>query len=98
MKFFLWLLRAVIFFALLAFALNNQQDVTVHFFFGTQWSAALVLIVLAAFTLGVAVGVLGMVQYGWRKRRKQRSSVPAPASEPSAPPPTVDLPASIHGI
>ena len=39
MKHFLWLLKwvlkAAIFFTLFAFALNNQQDTTVHFFFGT---------------------------------------------------------------
>jgi predicted RNA-binding protein with RPS1 domain/uncharacterized integral membrane protein len=45
-----WLLKAAIFFTLFAFALNNQQDATVHFFFGTQWRAPLVLVVLAAFT------------------------------------------------
>ena len=42
-----WLLKAAIFFALFAFALNNQQDATVHFFFGTQWRTPLVLVVLA---------------------------------------------------
>ena len=35
MKYFLWLLKAAIFFTLFAFALNNQQDATVHLFFGT---------------------------------------------------------------
>ena len=39
-----WLLKAAIFFALFAFALNNQQDATVHFFFGTQWRTPLVLV------------------------------------------------------
>jgi hypothetical protein len=39
MKYLLWLLKAAIFFTLFAFALNNQQDATVHFFFGTQWRA-----------------------------------------------------------
>ncbi|QEA11597.1 LapA family protein [Comamonas flocculans] len=86
MKYFAWLLKAAIFFTLFAFALNNQQDVTVHFFFGTQWTTSLVLVVLAAFTLGVAVGVLGMVPHWWRHRsavRQQRSqAVPAP-TEPS---------------
>ena len=47
MKYLLWLLKAAIFFTLFAFALNNQQDATVHFFFGTQWRAPLVLVVLA---------------------------------------------------
>jgi len=31
-----WVLKAAIFFTLFAFALNNQQDTTVHFFFGTN--------------------------------------------------------------
>ena len=41
-----WLLKAAIFFALFAFALNNQQDATVHFFFGTQWRKPLVFCLL----------------------------------------------------
>ena len=64
-----WVLKAAIFFTLFAFALNNQQDTTVHFFFGTQWRAAQVLVVLAAFAAGVAVGVLGMVPRWWKQRR-----------------------------
>ena len=68
MKYLLWLLKAAIFFTLFAFALNNQQDATVHFFFGTAWTAPLVLIVLAAFALGLFVGVLGMVPR-WLKHR-----------------------------
>jgi uncharacterized integral membrane protein len=68
MKYFLWLLKAAIFFTLFAFALNNQQDVTVHFFFGTQWRAPLVLVVLAAFALGLVIGALGMVPRWWKHR------------------------------
>jgi uncharacterized integral membrane protein len=64
-----WILKAAIFFTLFAFALNNQQDTTVHFFFGTQWRAPQVLVVLTAFTAGVAVGVLGMVPRWWKHRR-----------------------------
>ncbi len=111
MKYFLWLLKAAIFFTLFAFALNNQQDATVHFFFGTQWRAPLVLVVLTAFSAGLAVGVLGMVPRWWRHRAAARRAqaatavaTPAPAqtaaaanSTPPAPPPPPDLP-SIHGI
>lgn len=61
MKYLVWLLKAAIFFTLFAFALNNQHEVTVHFFFGHQWSAPLVLVVLAAFAIGLAIGALGMV-------------------------------------
>ena len=57
MKYLMWLLKAAIFFTLFAFALNNQQDATVYFFFGTRWQAPLVLVVLSAFAVGVVVGV-----------------------------------------
>jgi uncharacterized integral membrane protein len=63
-----WILKAAIFFTLFAFALNNQQDTTVHFFFGTQWRAPQVLVVLITFAIGIAVGVLGMVPR-WLKQR-----------------------------
>ncbi len=110
MKYFLWLLKAAIFFTLFAFALNNQQDATVHFFFGTQWRAPLVLVVLTAFSAGLAVGVLGMVPRWWRHRAAARRAhtavaAPTPAASPAAagsmppaaPPPPPDLP-SAHGI
>ena len=63
-----WLLNGTIFFTLFAFALNNQQDATVHFFFGTQWRSPMVLIVLTAFAVGLAAGVLGMVPRWWKHR------------------------------
>lgn len=68
MKYLVWLLKAAIFFTLFAFALNNEQDVTVNFFFGYLWRAPLVLVVLAAFALGLAIGALGMVPR-WLKHR-----------------------------
>jgi len=67
-----WILRAAIFFALLAFALNNQQDVSVHLFFGHDWTAPMVLVVLAAFALGLAAGVLAMLPRWLKQRRAAR--------------------------
>jgi len=85
MKYLLWLLKAAIFFTLFAFALNNQQDTTVHFFFGTHWSAPLVLVVLTAFAAGLIVGVLGMVPRWWKHRNAaRRAQAGAPAID--APP------------
>ncbi len=94
-----WLLKAAIFFTLFAFALNNQQDTTVHFFFGNQWQAPQVLVVLTAFAAGVAVGVVGMVPWWWRQRRL--ASAPAPsanawtaATSPAPLGPTASTPAT----
>ncbi len=86
MKYLVWLLKAAIFFTLFAFALNNQHTATVHFFFGTQWSAPLVLVVLAAFTLGIAVGALAMVPRWWKHRSAARRGQAQAANDNPTPP------------
>ena len=89
-----WTLKAALFFTLFAFALNNQHDSTVHFFFGTQWRAPQVLVVLTAFALGLAVGALGMVPRWWRQRRlaKKAQQPPTPAADkPASPPVAADM-------
>jgi uncharacterized integral membrane protein len=79
-----WTLKAAIFFTMFAFALNNQHDATVHFFFGTQWSAPLVMVVLLAFTTGVAVGAMAMVPRWWKHRRVARQlQAPADLNNPT---------------
>ncbi len=93
MKYLLWLLKAAIFFTLFAFALNNQQDATVYFFFGTYWRAPLVLVVLAGFTGGVVVGALGMLP-GWWRHRSAATQRPAPAQIPAAATVTSPTPAA----
>ena len=72
MRIFVWLVRALLFFTLFAFALNNQQDSAVRWFFGQEWRAPMVIIVLAAFGLGCAFGVFAMVPSWWRHRRVAR--------------------------
>ncbi len=71
----MWLLKAAIFFTLFAFALNNQQTVAVNFFFGTQWEAPLVLVVLAAFACGLVLGVFVMMPRWWKKRKAAQHSL-----------------------
>ena len=102
MKHFMWLLKwvlkAAIFFTLFAFALNNQQDTTVHFFFGTQWRAPQVLVVLTAFAAGVVAGVLGMVPRWWTHRRAAaRATLPASDKAEAAKSPASPQPAP-HGL
>ena len=81
MKYLLWLLKAAIFFTLFAFALNNQHDATVNFFFGTYWRAPLVLVVLVAFAGGMVVGALGMLP-GWWRHRSNAAKPAAPGAVP----------------
>ena len=81
MRLLVWLVRAVIFFTLFAFALNNQHDAAVRWFFGQELRAPMVFIVLAAFALGCAFGVFAMVPSWWRHRlvaRKHAPVIPAP--------------------
>jgi uncharacterized integral membrane protein len=90
------LLKAAIFFTLFAFALNNQHDAVVHFFFGTTWSAPLVLVLLTVFVMGVAVGVMGMVPRWWKHRRLAQLAHTTAQPETTAPAPlTAD---TTHGI
>lgn len=69
MKYLMWLLKAAIFFTLFAFALNNQQTVSVHFFFGTLWQAPLVLVVLVTFACGLFMGILVMMPRWWKNHK-----------------------------
>jgi putative membrane protein len=76
MRLLVWLIRAAIFFTLFAFALNNQQEAGIRWFFGQEWRAPMVFIVLAAFALGCAFGVFAMVPSWWRHRRIARRHAP----------------------
>ena len=92
MRIVAWLVRGLLFLALFAFALNNQQPVAVYGFFGLQWQTPLVIVVLLAFALGALLGVLAMVPSWWRARRALTPARPS-AIDSQAPPPTSVLPA-----
>ena len=84
-----WTLKAALFFTLFAFALNNQHDSTVHFFFGYQWTSPLVMVVLISFAGGLLLGILGMVPRWWQQRREARrnaklSKAPIAQATPAA--------------
>jgi len=79
-----WLFRALLFFILFAFALNNQHVVQLKWFMGYQWEAPMVFVVLAVFVLGCVAGVLAMVPSWWRHRRDARQRAHL-QPEPQAP-------------
>jgi lipopolysaccharide assembly protein A len=96
MRLFLWLVRAAVFFTLFAFALNNQQEAGIRWFFGHEWRAPMVFIVLAAFGLGCAFGIFAMVPSWWRHRRMARTRTRRADDRPVTAPPLVGEIAAHH--
>jgi putative membrane protein len=72
MRIVVWLARAFLFFVLFSFALNNQHEAAIRWFFGYEWRTSMVFVVLAAFALGCVAGVLAMLPSWWRHRRVAR--------------------------
>jgi len=68
MRYLTWLLRIVLFVALLGFALKNDEPVVLHYFFGYEWDTSLVVALLSFFALGMLFGVVAMVQPWFRLR------------------------------
>jgi putative membrane protein len=85
MRILVWLVRAAIFFTLFAFALNNQQEAAIRWFFGQEWRAPMVFIVLGAFAIGCAFGAVAMVPAWWRHRRIARRQSPAAIEDTEVP-------------
>ena len=70
MRYLTWLLRAVLFLVLLGFAVKNDQPVILRYFFGYEWQASLVVVLLLFFSVGVGVGILAVLGNIFRQRRE----------------------------
>lgn len=70
MRYLNWIIRLVLFIALLGFAVKNGQPVTLSYFFGYEWQSYLVIVLLIFFSVGTAVGVLAMLPSLLRQRRE----------------------------
>ncbi len=70
MKYLLWLLRAVLFVALLGFAVKNSGNVTLRFFFDAAWSLPLVAVMLIFFAAGALAGLSAALGIFLRQRRE----------------------------
>ena len=71
MRYLGWVVRILIFVAVLGFALRNSQPVTMHYFFDYVWEAPLVVLLLAAFVLGAFLGLLALLPTLFRLRRER---------------------------
>lgn len=73
MRYLAWLLRIAVFLLLLGFAVRNTDQVTLHYYFGYEWNAPLVLVLLLFFTLGAVIGVLSCLGKIFKLRRESSS-------------------------
>ena len=65
-----WLLRALLFLAIFAFALMNTDPVTLRFFLGQTWETPMIVALLLFFASGAALGVLACLARLARQRRE----------------------------
>jgi len=70
LRYITWLLRALLFVALLLFALKNTEPVTLRLYLDQTWQAPLILVILAFFALGAAFGVLACLTKLFVQRRE----------------------------
>ncbi len=70
MRYLTWFVRVVLFLLLLGFAVKNAEIVKLQYYFGYEWQAPLMLILLVFFALGVAIGVLACLGKIFRQRRE----------------------------
>ncbi len=65
-----WLLRALLFLAVFAFALMNTDPVTLRFFLGQTWETPMILVLLLSFAFGAAIGILACLSRLLGQRRE----------------------------
>ena len=56
MRYLMWLPRIALFLVLLGFTVKNAETVTLRYYFGYEWEAPLILIILLSFALGTKNG------------------------------------------
>lgn len=68
MKLVAWIIRIVLFALLFVLALRNTADVSLQLFFDAVWRAPLILILLAAFGLGILAALAALAPVLMRQR------------------------------
>jgi lipopolysaccharide assembly protein A len=63
------IITVLLFLVFFAFALNNTETVTLHFFSGYEFPGPLVLMLLIFFVAGIVFGVFAMLPTLFRHRR-----------------------------
>jgi uncharacterized integral membrane protein len=66
----MWVLKLALFVVVLTFAVRNTDPVGVRYYFGVEWQAPLVLVLLVAFCAGVLAGLAAALAHIVRQRRE----------------------------
>ena len=97
MRILTWTIRIALFMLLLAFAARNTETVTLRFYFDLAWQAPLVVLLLAFFAGGAALGLLAALGAVLRQRREVsrlrrelRVAGARPDDAPTLPPPPAE--------
>lgn len=72
MKFISTIVGCLVFVLFFGFALKNTQEVDLHFFLNYELRGPLVLMLLAFFVVGAALGILAVTPTVFRHRRENR--------------------------
>ena len=70
MKYLSWIFRVFLFLILLGFAVKNNEPVVLKYFFGYEWHASLVLVLLVFFAVGTGIGMLALLSTLLRQRKE----------------------------
>ena len=70
MQYLIAFLKLALFVVVLAFAVKNTDPVTVRYYFGGEWQAPLVFVLLVAFCAGIAMGLFAGLAQFVRQRRE----------------------------
>ena len=89
LRYIAWLLRALLFLALLLFALKNTEPVALRLYFDQTWQAPLILVILAFFAFGAGLGVLACLTKLFAQRREILALKKGLRREPTAETPSV---------
>jgi putative membrane protein len=82
-----WIVRFLLFLAVLALALANMDPVVLHIFPGQTWQLPMIVALLLFFALGMAFGVLACLPRLFRQRRQvQKLKRELASGEPTLPP------------
>ncbi|MCL2635215.1 MAG: LapA family protein [Betaproteobacteria bacterium] len=86
-----WVIRLVIFFFLVVFAVQNTAPVTLNLFLDQAWQAPLVIVLLTFFAAGAVLGALSLLGVLYRQRReisrlRQQVGKLPPEAAPELPP------------